>query len=275
MSNKRILATLFAIVGALSLAACSGPATQPEPASPASAATESDALAELQATGVLKVGTEGTYAPFTFHDTATGDLTGYDVEVVTAVAEKLGVVPEFSEVKWDGIFAGLEAGRYDVIANQVSVTPEREELYSFSTPYAISRPVIVTASSNTDVTSIGDVKGRSAAQTATSNWGEFAIESGAELVPVDGFTEAVAAVRDGRVELTFNDNLAVAEYFTTTGDDSVKVAVEVPEKQSNQALALRADSPLTPLIDQALSDLAADGTLAEIGQKYFGTDISK
>lgn len=275
MSNKRILATLFAIVGALSLAACSGPATQPESASPASAATESDALAELQATGVLKVGTEGTYAPFTFHDTATGDLTGYDVEVVTAVAEKLGVVPEFSEVKWDGIFAGLEAGRYDVIANQVSVTPEREELYSFSTPYAISRPVIVTASSNTDVTSIGDVKGRSAAQTATSNWGEFAIESGAELVPVDGFTEAVAAVRDGRVELTFNDNLAVAEYFTTTGDDSVKVAVEVPEKQSNQALALRADSPLTPLIDQALSDLAADGTLAEIGQKYFGTDISK
>lgn len=233
-----------------------------------------DALTDLQASGVLRVGTEGTYAPFTYHDTSSGDLTGYDVEVVTAVAEKLGVTPEFSEVKWDAIFAGLEAGRYDIIANEVTVNDERTAKYDLSDPYSVSIPVAVVRSDDSSITSLDDVTGKTSAQSATSNWAELATDSGATVVPVDGFTEAVSALKDGRVDLTFNDNLAVLGYLAQTSDDSVKVAFELPDQAVSQAFALRKDSGLLDAINGALEELRADGTLAALGEKYFGTDIS-
>ena len=75
---------------------------------------------------MLRVGTEGVYSPFSYHDPATGQLTGYDVDVARAVGEKLGVRVEFVETPWDSIFAALEADRFDVVANQVTITPERQ-----------------------------------------------------------------------------------------------------------------------------------------------------
>ena len=92
---------------------------------------------------------------------------------------------------------------------------------------------------------------------------------------MDGFTEAVAAVKDGRVNATFNDNLAALEYFTTTKNTSVKIGFEVPDQKVLQALALRKESGLLQPINTALKELAADGTLAKIGEKWFGEDISK
>ena len=100
----------------------------------------SDALS----TGTLRVGTEGTYAPFSFHDPGTGQLEGYDIDVARAVGEKLGVKVEFVETPWDSIFAALEAGRFDVVANQVTITPERQAKYDMSDPYAVGEGVIVT-----------------------------------------------------------------------------------------------------------------------------------
>src|SRR5260370_31218962 len=80
----------------------------------------------IKASGVLRVGTEGVYSPFSYHDPATGELTGYDVDVARAVGEKIGVKVEFVEVPWDSIFAALEADRFDVVANEVTITPERQ-----------------------------------------------------------------------------------------------------------------------------------------------------
>ena len=125
------------------LAACSGGSPSGDSATTTTAAGE-DALAQIQESGVLRVGTEGTYSPFTFHDPQTNELTGYDVEVVTAVAEQLGVEAEFSETQFDAIFAGLEAGRYDVIANQVTINEERQAKYDLSDPYTVSTGVVVT-----------------------------------------------------------------------------------------------------------------------------------
>src|SRR4051812_45780923 len=111
--RKLMLAAAMAVAG-LGLAACGG-------------SSGGDAVGS---TAPLKFGTEGTYSPFTFHDKATNKLTGYDVEVAEAVAQKLGRKAEFSENTFDAIFAGLEAKRYDVIANQISVTPERQGKYA-------------------------------------------------------------------------------------------------------------------------------------------------
>ncbi|NKX92446.1 transporter substrate-binding domain-containing protein [Sanguibacter hominis ATCC BAA-789] len=266
MNIRRSVAATAVVLSALALAACSSDGDEK---------TAADPVAALKESGVLKVGTEGTYAPFTFHDPTSGELTGYDVEVITAVAEKLGVKPEFSETKWDSIFAGLEAKRYDVVANEVTINDERAAKYDLSDPYSVSVPVVIVPADDTELTDLAGFEGRTAAQTATSNWGALARDNGAKVEPIDGFTEAVTAVRDGRVDFTVNDNLAALEYLTSTGDTSVKIAFEIPEEKVVQAFALRKDSGLVAEINKALGELAADGTLASIGEKYFGTDISK
>ena len=109
---------------------------------------------------VLRVATEGTYAPFSFHDPASNELTGYDVEVAEAVGAELGMEVEFSETQFDSIFAGLESDRYDVIANQVTITPERQAKYLFSAPYTVSTGVVVTRADDDSVHSLADVKGK-------------------------------------------------------------------------------------------------------------------
>lgn len=272
---RALSASALALIPVLALGACSSaPTADSGSAGTASSAAADDALAALRKSGVLKIGTEGTYAPFTYHDPATNELTGYDVEVISALADKLGVTPEFAEVKWDAIFAGLEAGRYDLIANQVSVNDERLARYDLSNTYASSSPVALVAEDDTSITSIEDVAGRRAAHSATSNWTRISKDAGARLEPVDGFTEAVAAIRDGRVDYTINDGLAVLDYLKSTRDPGVKIAFELPDRAVAQAFALRKDSGLLDAINGALDELRAEGALAKISEKYFGVDVS-
>lgn len=274
--SRALSASALVLVPALALGACSSASTGESATTGAesAASTSEDALAALQESGVLKVGTEGTYAPFTYHDTETNELTGYDIEVITAVADKLGVTPEFTEVKWDAIFAGLEAGRYDLIANQVTVNEERLAQYDLSDTYTTSIPVGVVAEDTTSISSIEDVVGNTAAHSATSNWAQISKDAGANVEVVDGFTEAITAIRDGRVDYTINDNLAVLDYLKTTEDPGVKIAFELPEQAVAQAFALRKDSGLVDAINEALDELRAEGTLAKISEKYFGEDVT-
>ena len=263
---RTALAVTTAALAALTLAACGSDSSSSQSAA--------DPVGALQEEGVLRVGTEGTYSPFTFHDKTTNELTGYDVEVVTAVAEELGVEVEFSETAFDAIFAGLEAERYDVVANQVSINDERKAQYDFSTPYTVSTGVVVTRADDSSVTALADVKGKTSAQSITSNFAETAEAAGAELEPVEGFTQAVTLLKQGRVDITINDNLAVLDYLKTTGDTSVKIAAET-EDRTEQALAFRKDSGLAEAASEALETLRADGTLTEISEKWFGEDVSR
>jgi len=222
----------------------------------------------------LKVGTEGTYAPFTFHDPKTNKLTGYDVEVVEAVGAKLGRPVKFSESTFDAIFAGLDASRYDVVANQISVNPERQAKYAFSKPYTVSEGVVVTRADDSSVHSMADVRGKTSAQSTTSNFAATARKAGAKVEAVEGFTQAVALLKQKRVDITINDNLAVLDYLRTSGDKGVKIAVRTGDR-TEQAFAFRKDSPLPAEFDKALTTLRSDGTLAKISQKWFGEDVSK
>ncbi|MFP5316458.1 MAG: amino acid ABC transporter substrate-binding protein [Actinomycetes bacterium] len=258
----------------LAVAGCGSSASSETASGGATESTGGTTLAEIQESGVLTVGTEGTYKPFTYHEGGAGDLTGYDVEVITAVAEKLGVEAEFEETQWDAIFAGLEAGRFDVIANQVSITPEREETYSFSVPYTYSNGVIVTSADNSEITSFEDLEGKTTAQSLTSNWYELAEESGAEIEAVEGWAQSVTLLEQGRVDATINDELTFLDYQKSTPNDAIKIAAET-EEQSRSALAFRQGSDdLVEAVNTALEELRTDGTLAEISEKYFGEDVS-
>ncbi|KQS57110.1 L-cystine-binding protein TcyA [Geodermatophilus sp. Leaf369] len=253
------LSLTVALASALVLSACSGGSDD--------AGSGGDA-------DVLRVATEGTYAPFSFHDPDTDELTGYDVEVARAVGEELGMEVEFSETTFDSIFAGLEADRYDVIANQVSINPEREESYLFSTPYTVSTGVVITRADDDSVTSLADVAGKTSAQSLTSSFYETATAAGAQIEAVEGFTQAITLLKQERVDVTINDSLAFLEYQATTGDEDVKIAAEIDEP-SEQALVFRQDeTDLQSRVDDALESLRADGTLAEISERYFGEDVS-
>jgi L-cystine transport system substrate-binding protein len=248
--RSRIIAVAAALLAALSVAGCgSGSGTD-----------------------TLRVGTEGTYSPFSFQGT-DGNLTGYDVDVARAVGAKLGKKVEFVQTPWDAIFAGLAAKRFDLVANQVTINDERKAKYDMSDPYTVSEGVIVTRADNTDITSLANLKGKTTAQSATSNWATVAKGAGANVEAVEGFVQAVQLLKDGRVDATVNDTLAVAEYQKVRGDNAVKVAGTTGDT-SRQGFAARKDSGLIADVNKALGELRADGTLKTISAKYFGSDVS-
>ncbi|TFB99197.1 MULTISPECIES: amino acid ABC transporter substrate-binding protein [unclassified Cryobacterium] len=270
--RSALVAGAIVTLAALSLTAC---ATGGTAGSTSGATTADDSLTKVQKAGTLTVGTEGTYRPFSFHENGAGDITGYDVDVVKAVAAKLGVTATFQETQWDGIFAGLEAGRFDAIANQVSITPERTAKYTFSTPYTYSTGVIVVKSDNTSITSFESLSGKTTAQSLTSNWNTLATQSGANVQAVEGWAQSVALVEQGRVDATINDNLTFLDYKKNNDASGLKVAATTTDK-SESALAFAGGSTaLATAVDTALADLAADGTLTSISEKYFGADVSK
>lgn len=262
--------TVAAAVVALTLvtAACSA-------AGPAPSASPADAsLSAVQDSGTLVVATEGTYRPFSFHDAGTGELTGYDVEVARAVAERLGVRVTFEETQWDGIFAGLDAGRFDMIANQVSITPEREKTYDFSTPYTTSTGAIVVRSDDTSISSFADLDGKRTAQSLTSNWYDLAESSGAQIEPIEGWAQAVALVEQGRVDATINDTLTFLDYQQHTGDTGLRIAARTTDTSTSAFAFRQGSTALANTVDDALESLRADGTLARISTTYFGEDVS-
>lgn len=270
----RTVIAAVAIVGTLGLSACSSSGGD-RAASP-SAEADGRTLAEVKDAGVLVVGTEGTYRPFSFHEDGSGDLTGYDVEIITAVADELGVDVKFQETQWDGIFGGLDAGRFDVIANQVSINEERLADYDFSTPYTISPGVLVVAEDTTDITSLEDLSGKTSAQSLTSNWYKVATGYGANVEAVEGWAQAVELLRQGRVDATVNDELTFLDYEQTEGGDTGLKIVDETDDASENAFAFRKGSDdLVAAVDDALAQLRANGTLAEISEKYFGQDVSE
>ncbi|KQZ11805.1 transporter substrate-binding domain-containing protein [Microbacterium sp. MEC084] len=267
----RITRTATVLAASAALFALAGCAGQP-------AATGSDAPADGPAAlsdGTLVVATEGTYPPFSYHEGGSGELTGYDVEVARAVAEKLGVEVQFEETQWDAIFAGLDAGRFETIANQVTINDERKEKYVFSTPYTVSPGVIVVPEDNTDIASFEDLEGKTTAQSLSSNWGALAEESGATVEAVEGWAQAIALLEQGRIDATINDELTFLDYVKQNPDAPIKIAAETPEAGEMAFVFTKDNADLAEAIDGALAELAEEGVLAELGEQFFGADVSK
>lgn len=235
---------------------------------------QASALADqLAQTKVIRVGTEGTYAPFTFHQ--DGKLTGYDIDVMNEVAKRLGLTVEYKETQWDGMFAGLNAKRFDVIANQVSPNPERAKKYIFSQPYNVSRAVIVTRADNDKINSFADLKGLRSAQSATSNYTELARKAGANLITVDSLAQNLELVKQGRVDATVNEQIAVLDYFQKHPNAGLKIAVKNEDTVGSAFTFLKGNEDVVAQFDKALAEMRADGTLKALSIKWFGDDITE
>ena len=277
MKSPRLIVVGLVAATALALTGCAPAEPDLTPGGGNAAAGEDTSLADIQEAGKIVVGTEGTYRPFTFHEGGSGDLTGYDVEIIEAVADKLGVEVEFAETQWDAIFAGLDAERFDLIANQVSINDEREAKYDFSDPYTVSPGVVIVAKDNSDITSLADLDGKTTAQSLSSNWYTLAEDNGATVEQVEGWAQSIALLEQGRIDATLNDKLTYLDYVASkpSSADLIKVAAETDDVSRNAFVVAKGSTTLVDAINEALDELRADGTLAEISEKYFGADVSQ
>ena len=232
------------------------------------------ALDAVKQAGVLRIGTEGTYAPFTFHD-ASGALVGFDVEIGRAIAAQIGVEPEFVDGPWDGLIAGIDANRYDGVINQVGINAERQAKYDFSEPYIASKAALVVRDDNADIASFEDLSGKKSAQSLTSNFGKLAESFGAELVGTEGFDQSIALVIQGRADATINDSLSFFDFKKQQPDAPVKVVATAADADFSGVILAKGKPELLAAINEALAAIKADGTYAEISQKYFGEDVSQ
>lgn len=234
----------------------------------------SNLLESIKAEGKIKIGTEGTYAPFTFHD-KSGKLTGFDVEIAEEIAKRIGVQAEFIETKWDGMFAGLDAKRFDAIVNEVSIRPDRQEKYDFSDPYIVSKAVLIVRQDENNIKKFEDLKGKKSAQSLTSNLADIAKSFGATLVQTDGFNQAVDLLTSGRVDATINDSLSYLDLKKQKPNVPIKVVAEYKDADRNGVMINKGNKELVEAINKALSDMKNDGTYLKISQKWFGADVSK
>ena len=272
--------TLLALAASTVLLAACGqsPTNEAETNATDSAATGgSDLLQRINNGGTINVGTEGTYPPFTYHD-ESGKLTGYDVEVTRAVADKLGVEVEFKETQWDAMLAGLDSKRFDMVANQVSLTtPERQAKYDISQAYSWSGAVVLAPTDDNRYSSWEALKGLRSAQSLSSNYGELAERYGAEVVPVDGMAQAIQLVKQDRADFTMNDNLAILDYLKKFPDSALEIKLKAPvsEQTGSGIVLIKGDDAVVAKLDEAMAALAAEGTLTKLSEEFFGADISQ
>ncbi|CAM3476012.1 amino acid ABC transporter substrate-binding protein [Cytobacillus oceanisediminis] len=233
-----------------------------------------DLWAKVQDEGKLLIGTEGTYPPFTFHDDK-GELTGFDVEIAKEVANRLDVEPVFLETQWDAMFAGLDSKRFDMIANQVGIRPDRQEKYDFSDPYISSAAVLITHESNNTVSSFEDIEGLKAAQSMTSNYADLAKSNGAEIVGVEGFNQAIELINSKRADVTINDNLSFLDFKKQKPDAPVKIVAESEDASQSGLMFRKGSDTLVEEVNKALNEMIEDGTYLKISEKWFGEDVLK
>lgn len=236
--------------------------------------TSQDLLKKVKADGKILIGTEGTYPPFTFHD-ASGKLTGFDVDLATEVAKRIGVTPVFKETQWDAMFAGLDAQRFDMIANEVGIRPDRQVKYNFSSPYITSSAVLIAKSDNNKVKSFADMKGLTSAQSLTSNYADIAKKNGATLVGVEGFDQAIQLLTTNRADVTVNDKLTFLDFKKHKPDAPVKMVATSPDASQSGFMFRKNSNTLVDAVNKALADIISDGTYKKISEKWFGEDVLK
>lgn len=265
---------VMAAAGVLSLTGCSSKDTAASTAS----STTLNKLDSIQKSGKLVVALEGAWQPWSYHD-ASDTLVGYDVEVSRAIAEKLGVEPEvepeYVESDWDSLFAGLDAGRYDMVCNGVEVTEERAKTYAFTTPYGYIHTALAVRKDNTDITSFEDLKGKTTANSLASTYMELAESYGATVQGIDTLEETIQLLTAGRIDATLNADVSFYDYLNVHPDADFKLVAQTAEASHVAIPVLKSeDTAYLDALNTAIEELRADGTLKTLSEKYFGQDIS-
>lgn len=233
-----------------------------------------DLLDTVKQRGTLKVALEGTYPPFNYKE--NDKLAGFEVELANALAQKLGVKAEFTTSEWSAILAGLQAGKYDVVINQVGITDKRKETFDFSEPYTISSPQLIIRKDEKRVfKTLADLKGKKLGLGQGTNFADMAKKVGdIDIKTYPGAQEYLQDLALGRIDAALNDSLLIP-YIVKQTKLPLKPGAPVGELEKSGIPFVKNNPKFKTAIDKALADLQADGSFAKISNKWFDRDVSK
>ena len=243
--KKLLSKILFVGTAGLALAACGATTTDSssDSASTASStAATANVLKTIEENKQLRIGVEGTYPPFSYHDTETGDLVGFEVEIAEVIAEDLGV-------------------------EAVGVTEERQAVYDFTDAYFESYGQLAV-SADSDIQTLDDYSGKKSAQSTTSNYAQNARDLGAEIVPVDGFNQAVELITSGRADGTINDYITFLTYFEEYPDSTLRLIDEkLPTNDKVGIILQKENTDFQTKLNEIIAARTEDGTFKAIFEK--------
>ena len=202
----------------------------------------------------LIIGLEGTYKPYSY--VKNGKLTGFEVELGKEVAKKMGLKAKFVPTKWDSLIAGLGAGKFDVVMNNISRTPERAKQYNFSIPYIKSRYVLIVPK-NSNIKSLKDIKGKKMAASTGTNNAAVTKKYGGIVVPSEEFSNSLSMIRQGRVAGAINSREAWYDYKKSGNTEGLKI-IDVSKQEapvSISALFNKKDTDLQKSYNRAMTQL--------------------
>ncbi|HBG16112.1 MAG TPA: basic amino acid ABC transporter substrate-binding protein [Firmicutes bacterium] len=225
---------------------------------------------------IIKVGSDAAFAPFEYVDETTGELKGFDLDLMRAIGEELGIKVEIQNVAWDGIIPGLMGGNYNVIASGMTITEERLEVVNFTDPYINAGQVIVVRVNNNSILTKEDLVGKKVA-VQISTTGDLEAtkmlqEEDIKISEIKRFNappDTFLELKNGGVDAVIIDLAVAAEQIKAT-PGLYKMAGE-PFTFEEYGFALRkSDTELLAKINKALDNLKANGKYDEIYQEYFG-----
>ncbi len=223
----------------------------------------------------IRVGMSGQYFPFTFVEQDT--LKGFEVDVMNAIAQEMGREVEYQTAAFSGLFGMLGAGRIDTVANQITITEERQKAYLFSEPYVYDGAQVVTKAGNDDINGVEDLKGKTVAVNLGSNF-EALLRDLPYAEEIDIKTYESNIERDtalGRVDAFVMDRVSASQIIKEkplplrlAGPTFSQITNAYPFKDTERGRALRDE------VNAALKTLRDNGTLKAISEEWFGTDIT-
>lgn len=275
MNRREFLAAFGTVAAGAVLAGCGNSNATSTDSSSDAKSDEKKGMTLIE-DGKLTVVAELGFAPFEYMDEKTGEPVGFDVDVINAVAEKMGLTASYlPNQKFDTLVPIIkQGGKADVSIAAITITDERMESVDFSEPYLDSNQAIVVAkgSSETEET-LNDASKQVVCQGGTTGdeWiGENLPD--AVRVPVDDVTAALTGVQTGLYQAMVVD-LPVASYMLAQSFSDLEIVKEIPTGEQ-YGIAVSKDNPeLAQAVNKALEDMKSDGTMKEIETKWFGSEI--
>lgn len=216
----------------------------------------------------IRVATEAAYPPFEMVDENTKELVGFDIELVNAIADKAGFEVEFANTPFDSVLAGMATCQYDAAASAITITAERSEKMGFSEPYINAGQVTTVRLENSDITGPADLKGKTiGVQLSTTGQIEAEKIEGATIKPYDTVDLAFLDLANGQVDAVVADYPTTLNYVNKS-KDKIKITGEVFTDESYGIAVCKTNTELLEKINKAIAELKADGTIAELEEKW-------
>ncbi len=218
---------------------------------------------------VVRVATDATFPPFELVDEATKELTGFDVELMNALAEKAGFTVEWTNVGFDSMLAGISECQYDAAIAAITITEDRKATMDFSDPYINAGQIVTVRKETTDIKGKDDLPGKKVgAQIGTTGAIEAGNIAGVEVKTYDAYDQAFLDLANGQIDAVIADYPTTLAFLATNPDKLMVVGEVFTDENYGIAVCKDKTAELMGKINDALKALKTDGTIGKLEQKW-------